>query len=265
MTSQHLFDLTGRAALITGAGSETGIGFATAKVLAGLGAQVFLTAASARVHDRAAELTALGFRAEAAVADLTDEAQVTQLIERVKETFGGLHILVNNAGMTSLANPMFESGQSASTIDMTVDQFEQSLARNLTSAFSITKHALPMLRAAKSGRIVMVSSVTGPLMAMKNEVAYAAAKAGLVGLARSLALDEASHGITVNSVAPGWIETASQTSDEAAEGHLTPIGRSGRPAEVAAAIAFLCSSEASYITGQLLVVDGGNSIAEQRG
>ena len=110
----------------------------------------------------------------------------------------------------------------------------------------------------------MVTSVTGAVMAMKNEVSYAAAKAGLTGLMKALALDEAPGGLTVNAVAPGWIATASQTDAEVREGLVTPIGRSGTPEEVAAAIAFLASPAASYITGQTLVVDGGNSIAEER-
>jgi 3-oxoacyl-[acyl-carrier protein] reductase len=110
----------------------------------------------------------------------------------------------------------------------------------------------------------MVTSVTGPVMAMKNEVSYAAAKAGLTGLMKALALDEAPHGITVNAVAPGWIATGSQTTLEKQEGTHTPMGRSGTPEEIATALAWLASPGASYITGQTLVIDGGNSIAEER-
>jgi 3-oxoacyl-[acyl-carrier protein] reductase len=144
------------------------------------------------------------------------------------------------------------------------DEWNASLAQNLTSAFLVTRAVLPGMRAAGWGRIVNVSSITGPVMASRSDVAYAAAKAGMAGLTRALAVDEATRGITANAVAPGWIATGSQLPSEAREGRLVPMRRSGDPAEVASAIAWFCTPGAAYTTGQVLVVDGGNSVGEQR-
>ena len=264
MTNDFPFRLDGRVALITGAGSETGIGFTTARFLGRLGATVFLTGASDRVHDRASELRAAGIDAHAAVADLTVDAEVDGLFTVITTSAKRLDIVVNNAGMTSMANPMETSGESGSVSDLSRTDWDAALARNLTTAFLVSKAALPALRTSGHGRIVSVASVTGPVMAMKDDAAYAATKAGLVGLARSIAIDEARHGITANIVAPGWIATGSQTEGEAKQGHGVPVGRSATPDEVAGCIAFLCTTESAYVTGQVLVVDGGNSIAEER-
>lgn len=249
---------TQRTVLISGAGSESGIGFASAKRFTELGYRVFITGASQRIHDRAKEISAKSF-----VADLTIPQEVSKLIENVKSELGGLDVLVNNAGMTSVSQPMDEAvDKSAFYISYEMWQFE--ISRNLDSAFLLTKAALPLLRSSTSGRVINVSSVTGSVMAMKADAAYAAAKAGLIGLTRSLALDEAKYGITVNAVSPGWIETGSQTRAEASEGLTTPIGRSGTANEVAVVICSLADAQNGYLTGQNIVVDGGNSIAEER-
>ena len=249
-----MFSLAGKKALVTGAGSSNGIGFATARALRELGAEIIMTSTTDRIHDRAKEIGAKSF-----VADLTRESDVKTVVSQISN----LDILVNNAGMTSVSSPA-NSGEATDVAAMSLEDWHRGMSRNMDTTFLVTKHLLPLLRNSKSGRIIMVSSITGHVMAMKNQPIYAAAKAAMVGLMKSIALDEAKHGITCNAVLPGWIATEAISEKEKANGASVPLGRGGTPEEVASLITYLATSEASYITGQAIVIDGGNSIKEER-
>jgi 3-oxoacyl-[acyl-carrier protein] reductase len=255
------FDLTGRAALVTGAGSPHGIGFASAQILAGLGASVFIASTTDRIFDRVEELRKAGAHAEGFVGDLTNPETSIELVGEATRCFSRLDILIHNAGMTSVSNPQ---GPATSLESLDALVWHAGIERNLDAAYYVAKAVLPPMLEANWGRIIFVASVSGPVMAMRNEPVYAASKAGLVGLARAMAIDAAHNGITVNAVAPGWIATDSQTTEEHRQGLASPMGRSARPSEVASTIAWLATPGASYVTGQCIVVDGGNSIAEER-
>ncbi|MDP9330725.1 MAG: SDR family oxidoreductase [Actinomycetota bacterium] len=252
----------GRVALVTGAGSPTGIGFAVARALAREGAAVALGSTTDRIHQRAAELHDSGRDAAGFVADLTDREQVRRLVDEVIELFGRIDILVNNAGMVATGSPGWEA---TSFLDLPDDAWDAEIAMNLGTAYNVSRAAVPGMVDRGWGRVVMVSSVTGPLVTNPGSAAYGAAKAAMDGLMRGIAIDVARFAVTVNSVAPGWIASGSQTPEEAAAGIHTPIGRSGTPEEVAEVVAFLASDRASYITGQSIVVDGGNTIQETKG
>jgi len=247
---------SGRVALVTGAGSPGGIGFATARALIATGARVAITATSARIHDRAAELGCV-----AETADLTDPDQVARLVATVEDRLGPVEILVNNAGMVQTGKTV-EDGRLADIDDAA---WAHHLALNLNTTFHCCRAVLPGMAARGFGRIVNIASVTGPMVTFPGVAGYSTAKAAVAGLTRSIALEYGAQGITCNAVLPGWIATESQTPEEARAGLATPLGRSGTPDEVAACALFLASDAASYVTGAMLVVDGGNVLQDMKG
>lgn len=246
----------GRVALVTGCGSQGGIGMAIARALRDAGARVAITSTTARIHDRAAELGVRGH-----VADLTDPAQVARLFAGVTETLGPVEILVNNAGMVQTGVRL----RRARVEDLPHETFARHQALNLGTAFNTIRQALPAMIAAGRGRIVNIASVTGPIVGIEGSAGYMAGKAGMTGLTRAVALENARHGVTCNAVLPGWVATPSSTPAELRAGRACPTGRPGTPEEMAHAALFLAADEASYVNGAMIVVDGANSLVEMKG
>jgi 3-oxoacyl-[acyl-carrier protein] reductase len=257
-STDELRPLAGRVALVTGVGSRSGIGFAIAEQLLAHGASVGITATTDRIHERASELGRGGGSVSAQIADLTDRDATRRIITAVEREHGPIDILVNNAGMTQIGVP----DSDAPVHELAPSEWDRQLAITLTTAFNVVQQVLGSLVGRGWGRIVNVSSVTGPLVSYAGQGPYAAAKAGMDGLTRTLAVELGPYGITVNSVLPGWIATASSSESELRSGQFTPIGRAGTPEEVAAAVVFLTTPSASYITGHTLVVDGGNTVQD---
>jgi 3-oxoacyl-[acyl-carrier protein] reductase len=241
-----MFDLTGKTALVTGASG--GIGGAIARALYAQGASVALSGTKATTLEERAK--ALGERAHVISADLGKTADVEALVPAAEKAMGGLDILIHNAGVTR--DNLF--------LRMKDEEWEQVIAVNLTAGFRLARAATKLMMRKRAGRIIFITSVVG-VTGNPGQGNYAASKAGLIGMAKALAQEIASRNVTVNCVAPGFIGTAmtdalDEKTREAAVSRV-PMGRMGAPEEVAAAVVYLASQEAAYVTGQTLHVNGG--------
>ncbi len=242
--------LNGKVALVTG--GSRGIGRAIAGKLASLGADaaIFYAGNEAAARETVKEIESIGVKAMACRCDVSDYDQVAEAVARVKEALGAVDILVNNAGVTLDKLAM----------RMSPEEFARVVSVNLNGAFHLIRATCPDFVRRRSGRIINISSVAG-LLGNAGQANYAASKAGLIGLTKSVARELAGRGVTCNAVAPGFIRTdmTGAMSEEALQKGLSavPLGRMGEPEDIAEAVAFLAGDGAAYITGAVLQVDGG--------
>lgn len=242
--------LTGKIALVTGA--SRGIGRNIASTLAAKGATVILNynGSEAAVNEAVSEIISVGGNAKAVKCNVADFSEVEVMIKNIINEYGRLDILVNNAGIT----------RDGLLMRMSEEDFDSVLSTNLKGAFNCTRHASRYMLKQRSGRIINISSVTG-IMGNAGQANYAASKAGVIGLTKSVARELGSRGITVNAIAPGFIETdmTKVLPDNVKENYIAqiPLGRLGKTEDVANLAVFLASDMSAYITGQVIAVDGG--------
>ena len=255
--------LGGRVALVTGAGSQIGIGRATARALAGAGAAVFANDVVADDLERTvAWLREGGAEVEGYVADVSDPVAADRMVAACRQRFGRVDVLVNNAGIA----------RKSAFVSMSEEEFRRTLDVNLGGSFYCSRAAAPGMVERASGRIVNLSSLMGCAWGWPDHVHYNASKAAVEGLTRGLATELGPFGITVNAVAPGFVETAQSTSREHSLGPeglalaapYVPLRRIGTPDEIADVILFFASDASRYVTGQVLLVDGGITLGDLR-
>lgn len=254
--------LEDKIAIVTGAARGNGEG--AARVMAREGATVVLTDVLDLVHKTAKSISDNGYKAVSFKMDITKATEVNSVVQKVLEQFDKIDILVNNAGVVKLV----------ALVDMADETRDKMIDVNIKGTFIVTKAVLPSMLQRKYGRIVNLSSVTGPLVVEIGECAYAATKAAIWGFTRALALEVAKEGITVNAVCPGYIETdmvrngAKETNPNDPESVLRdlargiPMGRLGTIEELGELVAFLASDESKYITGTPILIDGGSTLPE---
>jgi len=242
--------LKGKTAVVTGA--SRGIGRAIALKLATLGANIVVNYrnSAGAMQEVVKEIEALGVKTLAVQCDISNYSDVENMMKKCKEEFGSIDILVNNAGIT----------KDGLLMRMKEEDFDSVIDTNLKGAFNCTKHVSAIMLKQRSGRIINISSVSG-LTGNAGQVNYSSAKAGILGMTKAVAREFASRGVTCNAVAPGYIQTdmTDGLPDKVKEAIMNsiPLNRLGMPGDVANAVAFLASEEASYITGQVINVDGG--------
>ncbi len=243
-------EFNGKIALVTGA--TRGLGRATAERLASGGAKLIITGTSAKVNDAASEIAAqYGTEVTGFAGNVADEASVKDLFKLITEKYGKLDICVNNAGIT----------RDGVSMRMSAEDFDAVISVNLRGTFLVAKEAALLMMREKYGRIVNMSSIVG-LRGNRGQINYSASKAGIIGMTKTLAAEIAKRGITVNAVAPGFIGGTDMTdavSDKMKDEFMSliPMNKYGEPTDIAETVAFLASDRSKYITGQVIVVDGG--------